>query len=385
VREGNQDIRPFQVDIPQGQLDDLHDRLNRTRWVTGELTGAGWSHGVPLEAVKELAEYWGNGYDWRAHEARLNSHAQFTTEIDGTGVHFLHVRSPQPDALPLILTHGWPGSVVEYLDVVGPLTDPGAHGGDPADAFHVVVPSIPGFAFSGPTPDAGWDARRIARALAELMRRLGYRRYGAVGNDAGSVISPEIGRADPDGVAGVHVTQVFSFPSGDPTEFEGFGEEDYRRLGLLQRFLDEHSGFNKLQATRPATLAHALADSPVGQLAWNLDLLRGFGEQPPEIQKRLDPDFILTNVMLYWLTGTGGSSARWYYEEAHAKDKAGEPFATPTGVSVFPADFQSIRRLAERDHNIVYWSELDHGGHFAGTDAPDLLTGELRTFFRGLR
>jgi epoxide hydrolase len=383
--DGGRGIRPFRVDIPQSDLDDLRERLARTRWAVGELGDVGWSYGVPLQVVRELAAYWGDGYDWRAHEARLNSFPQFVTEIDGTRVHFLHVRSPHPDAFPLVLTHGWPGSVVEYLDVIGPLTDPGAHGGDPADAFHVVVPSIPGFAFSGPTPDTGWDARRIGCALAELMRHLGYRRYGAAGNDAGSIISPEIGRADPEGVAGVHVTQVFSFPSGDPAEFEGFGQEEYRRLGVLQRFMDEHSGFNKLQATRPATLAHALADSPVGQLAWNLDVLRGFGEQPPQIQQRLDRDFLLTNVMLYWLTGTAGSSARWYYEQAHAKDKPSEPFTTPTGVAVFPADFQSIRQLAERDHNIVHWSELDRGGHFAGTDAPDLLTQELREFYHGLR
>ncbi|MGH3738686.1 MAG: alpha/beta fold hydrolase [Micromonosporaceae bacterium] len=299
-------------------------------------------------------------------------------------MHFLHVRSPEPDALPLILSHGWPGSVVEYLDVIGPLTDPRAHGGDPSQAFHLVIPSLPGFAFSGPTRDAGWDAARIGRAWAELMRRLGYQRYGVAGNDAGSMISPEVGRADSEHVVGVHVTQVFAFPTGDPSEFEGFGEEEYRRLGKLQHFMDDHSGFNKIQATRPQTLAPALADSPVGQLAWNLDVLRGFGEQPWEIEKVLDADFILTNVMLYWLTNTAGSAARWYYDSAHAEHPTA-PATTPTGVAVFPNDFLSIRPLAERYHNITHWSEFDRGGHFSGTDAPDLLTADLRTFFQTVR
>lgn len=379
------DIRPFRIDIPQADLDDLRGRLARTRWTTGQLPGVGWDRGVPLEALRDLVEFWANGYDWRAHEERLNSYPQFVTEIDGTNVHFLHVRSPEPDAFPLVLTHGWPGTIVEYLDVIGPLTDPRAHGGDPADAFHLVIPSMPGFAFSGPTPDAGWDIPRVARAWVELMRRLGYERYGAAGNDGGSMISPVVGRLDPDHVAAVHVTQVFSFPSGDPSEFDGFGEEEYRRLAFLQRFMDEHSGFNKIQSTRPETLAHALADSPVGQLAWILDPLRGFGDHPPEMDKLLNADVVLTIAMMYWLTGTAGSAARQYYENAHAQDEPTERGTTPTGVAVFANDLQAIRQLAERDHNIVHWSEFDRGGHFSGTDAPDLITADLRAFFKNHR
>lgn len=376
----NTQIRPFRIDIPQSDLDDLYERLQRTRW-PAEQPG-GWSYGPTQRQLRELVDHWTLKYDWRAHEARLNEYPQFTSTIDGANVHFLHVRSPEPEARPLLLVHGWPGSFVEYLDVIGPLTDPRRYGGDPAQAFDLVIPSIPGFAFSGPTPDTGWHSERIARAFAELMERLGYERYGVAGNDAGAIIAPEVGRAAPERVTGVHVTQVFSFPSGDPAEFEGLEADDYQRLGMLERFVNEHSGFNKIQSTRPEALAYGLTDSPVGQLAWNLDVLRGFGEQAPEVEASLSPDWILTNVMLYWLTGTAGSSARIYYEDAHRTQEERQPTTVPLGVAVFPGDFQSIRRFAERDHyNLIHWSEFDRGGHFSGTDAPDLLTDDLRAYF----
>jgi pimeloyl-ACP methyl ester carboxylesterase len=377
----NTEIKPFEIAIPQAEIDYLRDRLARTRW-TGE-QAPGWDRGVPTADLKQLVEYWAGGYDWRAHEARINSFPQFLTEIDGTTVHFLHVRSPEPDAFPLILTHGWPGTFVEFLDVIGPLTDPRSHGGDPADAFHLVIPSIPGFAFSSPA--IGWDDSRVASAWAELMQRLGYSRYGAAGNDAGAMITPLLARIAAENIPAVHVTQVFSFPSGDPTEFEGFGELEYGRLAFLQRFMDEHSGFNKIQSTRPETLAHALADSPAGQLAWILDLVRGFGDHPPEVNEKLNADFVLTLASLYWLTNTAGSSARLYYENAHTTAETPSRGTTPTGVAVFAHDFQAIRQLAERDHNIVHWSEFERGGHYSGTDAPDLLTGDLRTFYRSYR
>jgi len=366
-------IQPFTIQIPQAELDELQARLERTRW-PDELPGVGWDYGVPLDYVKELAAYWRGGYDWRTWEARLNQYPQFTTTIDGQNIHFLHVRSPEPNALPLILTHGWPGSIVEYLDIIEPLTNPRAHGGDPADAFHLVIPSIPGFAFSGPTRETGWNRYRTARAWAELMSRLGYDRYGAVGNDAGSFISPELGRHAPDHVVGVHVTQIFSFPSGDPAEFEGLSEKDQAALEHLQWFWQKMSAFNQLQSTQPQTLAFALLDSPTGQLAWNAQLFR-----------ELDPDFILTNVMLYWLTGAAASSARFYYEDAHAEHPT-EPTTTPIGVAICAGDFQSIRRFAERDHkNLIHWSEFDRGGHYAAHQAPDLLTGDVRKFFRNFR
>jgi pimeloyl-ACP methyl ester carboxylesterase len=367
-------ILPFRIEVPQADLDDLHDRLDRTRW-PDELPGVGWDYGVPLAYVKELAERWRTSYDWRVWESRLNQYPQFTTSIDGQRIHFLQVRSPEPEALPLILTHGWPGSIVEFLDVVGPLSDPAAHGGDPADAFELIIPSLPGYGFSGPTRERGWSNLRIAAAWAQLMARLGYARYGAVGNDAGSLISPELGRIDPEHVVGVHVTQLFSFPSGDPAELADLTPDEQRELATLQWFYENKMSFNALFSQQPQTLAFALLDSPVGLLAWNAQLL---GED-------LDADFALTNVLLYWLTGTAASAARLYYENAHAAPPT-EPTTIPIGLAAFGGDFSGIRRFAERDHkNIVQWSVFDHGGHFAAHKAPALLVGNVREFFRRLR
>ncbi|WP_433272652.1 epoxide hydrolase family protein [Actinosynnema sp. CS-041913] len=256
-------IRPFRAEIPQAALDDLNARLAQTRWPAA-LSGDDWDYGVPVTYLRELAEHWRTGYDWRAHEARLNSFPQYITGIDGSDVHFLHVTSPEPDAVPLIMTHGWPGSVFEFLDVIGPLTDPRAHGGDPADAFHVVVPSIPGFGFSGPTTQGRWDHRRVARAWAELMRRLGYDSYGAQGGDFGSGISRELGIIAPDNVIGIHLNSSPTFPDGDPSTLDDLDRE---RLAGWARHQAETSGYVAVQATRPQTLAYALTDSPVGQLA----------------------------------------------------------------------------------------------------------------------
>jgi pimeloyl-ACP methyl ester carboxylesterase len=367
-------IQPFTIEIPQTDLDDLKARLARTRW-PDELPDVGWDYGVPMGFVRELAEWWATKYDWRAWESRINTYPQFTTTIDGQNIHFLHVRSSDDDAFPLILTHGWPGSLVEYLDVIDLLVDPSAHGADTVDAFNLVIPSLPGFGFSGPTRERGWNRYRTAAAWAELMRRLGYERYGAVGNDAGSMISPELGRIDPEHVAGVHVTQIFSFPSGDPSEMADLSDEEQRELGTLQWFLENKMSFNQLMSQQPQTLAYALLDSPVGLLAWQAQL---FDEQ-------MDPDFVLANVMLYWLTGTAGSAARFYYEDAHASNPT-EPTTAPTGVAAFAGDFSGIRRFANRDHeNIVRWSVFDHGGHFAAHKVPELLSGDVRTFFRELR
>jgi pimeloyl-ACP methyl ester carboxylesterase len=254
-------VHQFRVEIPQADLDDLQGRLGRVRW-PDELPGVEWSYGVPLDYVRELVDHWRSGFDWRAQEARLNAHPQFTTMIDGQRVHFLHVRSPEPDALPLICTHGWPMSVFEYLDLIGPLSDPRAHGGDPADAFHLVIPSVPGVAFSGPTTEPGWDTRRVAGAWIELMARLGYERYGAHGNDSGSQISPEIGRYDRERVVGVHVTQLFSFPSGDPAEFADMTEEDMAAMKFLEEFTAGGGlAYNAYQSAQPQTLAYALQGS----------------------------------------------------------------------------------------------------------------------------
>ena len=371
------ELRPFEVRVPDGALEDLRARLGMTRW-PDELPGVGWGYGTALGYVKELAEYWKDGYEWREQEARLNAFPQFTTTIDGQNVHFVHARSPEPGALPLILTHGWPGSVAEFLRVIGPLSDPVAHGGEAADAFHVVVPSVPGFGFSGPTREAGWGIRRISRAWAELMRRLGYERYGAQGGDVGSLVSPELGRFDPDRVVGVHVNALVptSFLAEDA--LEGLTEAEQARMARLSDW-EELSGYAVIQGTRPQTLAYALVDSPVGQLAWFGDWYAAHGDKVGV----LDRDLILTNVMLYWLTGTAGSAARLYKEMADAWEPA-ERSPVPVGVAVFPGD-PSVRRFAEIEHEVVHWSEFGRGGHFAAMEAPDLLVGDVRKFFRGLR
>ena len=380
------EILPFRVDVPQGELEDLRDRLARTRWPDA-LPGVGWAYGVPLRYLKELAEYWRTAYDWRRHEARLNRLPQFTTTIDGANVHFLHVRSPEPDALPLIVTHGWPGSVVEFMDVIGPLSDPRAHGADPADAFHLVIPSLPGFGFSGPTREPGWDVRRVTRALAALMGRLGYGRYVAHGGDWGARISRDLGLTDPDHVIAVHVTSVPYVRPRDQAELEALTDAERDRLEDRARFDSELSGYARIQATRPQTLAYGLTDSPAGQLAWIVEKFKDWTDSPETPEDAVDRDLLLTNVTIYWLTGTAGSSARLYYESAHSGAWGPpEPVQVPTGVAVFPREIgRPIRRFAERTTNIVRWSEFDRGGHFAAMEEPDLVVADAREFFRAFR
>ncbi len=379
------DIRPFRIDVPQADLDDLRERLARTRW-PDELPGVGWDYGVPLGYLRELAEYWRTAYDWRAHEARLNQFPQFTTTIDGANVHFLHVRSPERDAWPLLLTHGWPGSIVEFAKIIAPLTDPRAHGGDAADAFDVVAPSVPGFGFSGPTREQGWNLHRITRAFAELMGRLGYERYAAHGGDFGALLSPELGRLYPDRVLGVHVTGFLGLPSRDPAQLAALTDDERDRLQALRRRWRDLRGYSVIQATRPQTLAYGLTDSPVGQLAWIVEKFKEWTDSSERPEDAADRDQILTNVTLYWLTGTAGSSARLYRETANDLARANEPSTAPTGMAVFPRELSlPIRRLVERTHNIVHWSEFDRGGHFPAMEVPDLLVEDLRTFFRRFR
>ncbi|KAA2267100.1 epoxide hydrolase [Solihabitans fulvus] len=379
----NPEIRPFRIDIPQADLDDLRDRIARTRW-SGDIPGAGWSRGVPVAYLKGLADYWADGYDWRGAEARLNEFPQFTTEIDGQDIHFLHVRSPHADATPLLLLHEWPTSVVAFLDLIEPLTNPA----DPADAFHVVVPSLPGIAFSGPIREAGWTYGRTAGAFATLMERLGYASYGVQGAGGGAFIAADLGRQDTAHVLGIHVNALLAFPSGDPAEFAGLTEVEQERLARLQNFRDDMMGFAQIQSTRPQTVAYGLHDSPVGQLAWIVEKFKEWTDTGAELpEDAVDRDHILTTVSLYWFTGTAGSAAHLYYENAHDVNGWGpkDPGTVPTGVAVATPTDITVRRFADRDHNITHWTELERGGAFLSMEQPELLVEDVRTFFRSLR
>jgi pimeloyl-ACP methyl ester carboxylesterase len=354
------DIRPYRIHVPQADLDDLADRLARTRW-PDELPGAGWDYGIPLSRVRELVERWRTDYDWRVHEAALNAYPQFVTEIDGQRVHFLHVRSANPDALPLVLLHGWPGSVLEFLDMIEPLTD----------RFHLVIPSIPGFGFSGVTGERGWDLRRIARAFAELMTRLGYPRFGAHGGDWGSGVARALGAEAPDRVVGVHINYL---PTPGPTA--GLSAPDRERVERTMAFAANRPGYQVLHATRPQTVSYALTDSPVGQLAWIAEKFTEWVDPASTISD----DVLLTDVSIYWFTRTAGSSARLAKEGG-----AGVASRVPLGVAVLPHDIvQSVRPLAERDHDIRHWSELPRGGHFAALEVPAELAADVIAFFDSL-
>ena len=376
------DLTPFTVDVPEADLEDLRARLAATRW-PAESPDDDWVRGVPGSYLRDLAAYWQHDFDWRAQERLLNGPEQFTTTIDGQRVHFWHVRSPEPDALPLVITHGWPGSVVEFLDVIGPLTDPVAHGGNAADAFHVVAPSIPGYTFSGPVTQPGWDPARVGAAFAALMGRLGYERYAAQGGDWGSTITREIGLADPEHVVGVHLNMLIQrAPRADDGDLT---DEEQARVAEVTRYVKDGSGYRSIQATRPQTLSYALTDSPVGQLAWIVEKFRDWTDNDGLPEDALSRDRMLANVSLYWFTRTAGSSAQLYYEAARAA-RGVRPSTVPTGVAVFPHDIaRPIRRLAEQTDRIVRWTELDRGGHFAALEEPDLLVEEVRAMFRDLR
>ncbi|MDO9381080.1 MAG: epoxide hydrolase [Nocardioidaceae bacterium] len=377
-------VTPFTIDVPETELDDLRRRLEQARWAP-EAPDADWVRGVPTSYLRELAEHWLHAYDWRTHEARLNQMAQFTTTVDGQPLHLVHVRSPEPDALPLVLTHGWPGSVAEFVDVIGPLTDPRAHGGDPADAFHVVAPSIPGFAFSTPVTEPGWNVDRIARTFAALMARLGYERYAAQGGDWGSHISRQLGVVDPEHVVGVHLNMMMNRPSRDDDLPGGLTDDEQRRVDGLDEFVRDGQGYQGIQSTRPQTLAHGLTDSPVGQLAWIVEKFRAWTDNEGTPESAVDRDHMLTNVCLYWFTRTAGSSAEIYYEQNHPSVQL-QDSTTPTAMAVFPHDIAlPVRRVAEQHNRIVRWTELDRGGHFAAMEEPDLLVGDVRAAFRELR
>jgi pimeloyl-ACP methyl ester carboxylesterase len=396
------DIRPYRIEIPQADLDDLHDRLARTRWPS-VIEGTGWERGVPVPYLKELAEYWRTEFDWRAQEAELNTFPQFVTTVDGQDIHFLHVRSPEPDALPLILTHGWPSSVVEFTEMIGPLTDPAAYGGDPADAFHVVVPSIPGYGFSTPVRDAGWgNLLRVAQAFAEVMSRLGYERFAAQGGDVGAGVTAMLAILDPQRVVATHVNGPAPYPFGPPVELEGLSDDEKPRAERFNQFQADGLGYLHLQSTRPQTIGYGLTDSPVQQLAWIVEKFQEWTDPAAELpDDAVDRDRLLTTVSIYWFTASGSTSAHSTYEGMQAfrefmAESAGSgnddepqgqweaPVLPPGGVAVFAAD-NSIRHLVDPMGVVVQWSEFDQGGHFAGMETPDLLTGDIRRFFRSYR
>lgn len=380
-------ITPFRIEISQTEIDDLKERLADTRYPS-ELEDAGWSRGVPVEYLRDLAEYWRDGFDWAAQEARLNAFPQFTVEIDGQTIHFLHVKSPEPNATPLMLVHGWPGSFVEFIDMIGPLTDPVAHGGDAADAFDVVIPSLPGFGFSMPLSEAGWNDPRIAQAFVTLMGRLGYDRFGVQGGDVGAFVAPLMGQAAPDQVIGVHVNALVTFPSDDPADMEGLTASEQERLARFQNYQQDMMGYAIIQGTRPQTLAYGLADSPAGQLAWIVEKFKEWTDPATDfLADAGNRDHVLTDVSIYWFTNSAGASANHYYEGFHDPNAWApkERGTVPTGVAVSLTQDIAIRRFAERAHNVVRWTEFDAGGHFAAMEAPEFMVGDVRAFFRELR
>jgi len=382
-------LQPFQIEIPEADLRDLRERLARTRWPENETVGD-WSQGVPLVYVKELCDYWAEQYDWRATESRLNALPQLRTEIDGLGIHFLHIPSPHPEALPLVITHGWPGSIVEFLKVIGPLTDPAAHGGDPADAFHVVCPSLPGYGFSDKPDRPGWDIQRIAAAWAALMARLGYERYGAQGSDWGTSISASLAQQDPGHVAGIHLTPPLAPP--DPATFDDLTEREREALASMERSAEWDSGYSQEQSTRPQTIGYALVDSPAALCAWIMEKFWAWTDSDGHPETVLTRDELLDNVMLYWLPRAGASSARLYWESSRQVNEwisgpTDDTVDVPTGCSIFPKEIQRpSRRWAEKRFlDIRYWNEPDRGGHFAAFEQPDLFVEEVRAFFRLVR
>jgi pimeloyl-ACP methyl ester carboxylesterase len=377
-------IEQFQVHFDDADLDDLGQRLARAR-LPDQIEGTGWEYGIPRDYLRELVDYWRDAYDWRAQEARLNELDHFRTRIDGQSVHFVHVRSTHPDALPLLLTHGWPGSVVEFLDVIPRLVQPEAHGGRTEDAFHVVAPSLPGYGLSEPPRTRGWDVSRIARAFVELMSRLGYARYLAQGGDWGAQVTTRIGALDPDHCAAIHLNMPLASPPGEPVALT---DDEKADLAAMGRFQNEESGYALEQGTRPQTLGVGLNDSPAGLLAWIVEKFRAWSDCDGHPENVFTRDRLITNVMLYWLTQTPTSSARLYWESRHS-GAWNEKLAfvdVPTGVARYPREVLRFPRAwVERQYNVTHWADMPRGGHFAAMEQPELFVEDLRRFSRGLR
>lgn len=380
------DIRPFRVDVPDGVLADLRVRLDRTR-LPNQIDGIGWEQGTELGELERLLAYWRDEYDWRAQEARLNALDHIVTEVDGQRIHAVHARSSEPGALALMLVHGWPGSVAEFLDVVGPLTDPAAHGGDPADACHVIAPSLPGFAFSGPTRERGWHPRRIAAAFADLMAALGYERYGVQGGDWGSVVTTNLADLAPGAVVGLHLNFVtVRAMRGDDAPV--LNDDEQAALARLVEWRRDGAGYQEIQGTRPQTLGYSLEDSPAGLAAWIVEKFRAWSDCDGDVERSFTKDQLLTNVMLYWVTGTATSAARIYWEMRQARAEAipAGRIEVPTGIASYPAEITRFPRAwVEARYNVTHWSEQPRGGHFAAMEVPELFVDDVRTFFRTVR
>ena len=374
------------IDVPEDQLVDLRSRLRATRW-PDSLPGSGWDYGTETTYLQELCAYWADGFDWRRAEARLNAWQHFRTVIDGQQLHYLHAPSPHPGAMPLLLTHGWPGSVVEFLGLVGPLTDPPAYGGDVADAFSVVVPSLPGYAWSGPTRERGWDIRRVARALATLMADLGYERYAAQGGDWGGIATAHLGVLDAAHVIGVHLNMA---NARRPPGFDdaSLSDEEQRDLAEMRRFREQETGYQAIQGTKPQTLAYALNDSPAGLAGWVIEKFRTWSDCDGDVESVISRDDLLTNLTVYWVTGTAGASARLYYETLAAGQPVmpAERVEVPTAVARLPREiYRPPRSWVEAAFDLRRWTVMPRGGHFAALEQPELLIEDVRSFFRDLR
>ena len=378
------ELTPLDITVDDAVLDDLRARLARTRW-PNQIDGIGWEQGTELSYVQDLCESWCTSYDWRACEARLASYEHVAADVDGQRLHALVARSPEPDALPLLLVHGWPGSVVEFLDVLGPLTDPRAHGGDPSQAFHVVCPSLPGFGYSGPTHQRGWHPRRIAGACAELMTALGFDRFGAQGGDWGSIVTANVADLVPDRVVGLHLNFVMVSP---PKDGKPLSEEDAAALTKMSEFRRTGAGYQEIQGTRPQSLGYGLDDSPAALAAWIVEKFRSWSDNAGDVEQSFPRDRLLDNITLYWVTGTGASAGRIYWEMRQVgRDAIPQGFVSvPTGIANFPAEVTRMPRAwVEGRYNIVRWTEPARGGHFAAMEVPDLYVDDVRAFFSLVR
>jgi pimeloyl-ACP methyl ester carboxylesterase len=379
-------VRPFTIAVPDAVIDDLRDRLARTRW-PDQIPGSGWDYGTDLDTLQQLCEYWRTEYDWRAAERELNQWPQFTTEIDDIHLHFLHVRSPHAGAIPLCITHGWPGSVAEFTEIIGRLTDPTAHGGDAADAFHVIAPSMPGYGFSGPTTITGVDIRRVAATNAALMARLGYERYGAQGGDWGGIATAHLGQLDAEHLLGIHVNMAVPRPpEGDP--MAGVQPDEVQGLVDMAHFRDHETGYQRIQGTKPQTLAYGLTDSPAGLAGWILEKFRTWSDCDGDVIGRFGWDRLLTNITIYWVTGTINSSMRLYCESTRSGGLGAIEgrVEVPTAIAMFPHElYRPPRAWCEQVYDVQQFTHMPSGGHFAAMEEPDLLVDDIRRFFRRFR